>query len=103
MEYRKLGRSGIKVPELCFGCGTFGGGHEFFDAWGATSDISEAAKIVDICMEAGCNFFDTAVIYSNGGSETMLGTIPPTISGFVRFMRAMRLFVVPRSIPTTVS
>ena len=73
MEYRKLGRSGIKVPELCFGCGTFGGKNEFFDAWGATGDIAEARKIVDICMEAGLNFFDTADIYSNGGSETVLG------------------------------
>jgi aryl-alcohol dehydrogenase-like predicted oxidoreductase len=73
MEYRQLGRSGIKVPELCFGCGTFGGNDEFFDAWGATSDIAEARKIVDICMEAGINFFDTADIYSDGRSETVLG------------------------------
>jgi len=61
------------VPELCFGCGTFGGSDEFFDAWGATSDIAEARKIVDICMEAGLNFFDTADIYSFGRSETVLG------------------------------
>ena len=73
MEYRQLGRSGFKVPELCFGCGTFGGKNEFFDAWGATSDIAEARKIVDICMDAGLNFFDTADIYSDGGSETVLG------------------------------
>jgi aryl-alcohol dehydrogenase-like predicted oxidoreductase len=73
MEYRRLGNSGMKVPELCFGCGTFGGNDEFFDAWGATSDIREAAKIVDICMEAGLNFFDTADIYSMGRSETVLG------------------------------
>jgi aryl-alcohol dehydrogenase-like predicted oxidoreductase len=73
MEYRQLGRSGFKVPELCFGCGTFGGDNEFFDAWGATSDIAEARKIVDICMEAGLNFFDTADIYSDGRSETVLG------------------------------
>ncbi len=73
MEYRKLGRSGIKVPELCFGCGTFGGKNEFFDAWGATEDIAEARKIVDICMEAGLNFFDTADVYSTGGSEAVLG------------------------------
>jgi aryl-alcohol dehydrogenase-like predicted oxidoreductase len=73
MEYRKLGKSGLSVPELCFGCGTFGGKNEFFDAWGATSDIAEARKIVDICMEAGINFFDTADVYSDGGSETVLG------------------------------
>jgi aryl-alcohol dehydrogenase-like predicted oxidoreductase len=73
MEYRQLGRSGLKVPELCFGCGTFGGSDEFFDAWGATGDIAEARKVVDICMEAGLNFFDTADIYSMGRSETVLG------------------------------
>ena len=73
MEYRQLGRSGFKVPELCFGCGTFGGQHdEFFKAWGA-SDVEEARKIVDICMEAGLNFFDTADIYSFGASESVLG------------------------------
>jgi aryl-alcohol dehydrogenase-like predicted oxidoreductase len=73
MEYRQLGRSGFKVPELCFGCGTFGGKDEFFDAWGATGDIAEARKFVDICMDAGLNFFDTADIYSYGRSETVLG------------------------------
>ncbi len=71
MEYRYLGRSGIKVPELCFGAGTFGSGNEFFKAWGETSD-DEARKMVDICMEAGLNFFDTADVYSNGRSETQL-------------------------------
>jgi aryl-alcohol dehydrogenase-like predicted oxidoreductase len=73
MEYRQLGRSGLKVPELCFGAGTFGGGNEFFKAWGATDDIAEAKKIVDICMDAGINMFDTADIYSDGQSEVVLG------------------------------
>jgi aryl-alcohol dehydrogenase-like predicted oxidoreductase len=73
MEYRQLGKSGLKVPELCFGAGTFGGGQEFFDAWGATSDLKEAKKIVDICMDAGMNMFDTADIYSDGKSEEVLG------------------------------
>src|SRR5271170_8026247 len=73
MEYRQLGKSGLKVPELCFGAGTFGGGNEFFNAWGATDDIGEARKIVDICMDAGINMFDTADIYSDGASETVLG------------------------------
>ncbi len=72
MEYRQLGRSGLKVPELCFGAGTFGSGNEFFKAWAETSDV-EARKLVDICMDAGVNFFDTADVYSNGASETMLG------------------------------
>lgn len=74
MEYRQLGRSGLKVPELCFGAGTFGGTtNEFFKAWGATADIAEAKKMVDICMEGGINFFDTADIYSDGQSEEVLG------------------------------
>jgi len=72
MQYRSLGRSGLKVPELCFGTGTFGGSNEFFQAWGATQD-TEAAHLVDICMEAGCNFFDTADVYSDGQSEVVLG------------------------------
>jgi aryl-alcohol dehydrogenase-like predicted oxidoreductase len=72
MEYRQLGKSGLKVPELCFGAGTFGTSGEFFEAWGKTSE-EEAKRIVDICMDAGLNFFDTADVYSKGGSETALG------------------------------
>ncbi len=72
MQYRSLGRSGLKVPELCFGTGTFGGTNEFFNSWGSTQD-KEATHLVDICMEAGCNLFDTADIYSDGASETVLG------------------------------
>ena len=60
------------MPELCFGAGTFGTGNEFFKAWSETSQ-EEAIRIVDICMEAGVNFFDTADIYSDGGSESALG------------------------------
>jgi aryl-alcohol dehydrogenase-like predicted oxidoreductase len=72
MEFRTLGRSGLKVPVLSFGTGTFGGGNEFFRAWGAT-DMAEATRLVDICLEAGVNLFDTADIYSDGLSETVLG------------------------------
>ena len=73
MEYRLLGGSGLKVPVLSFGAGTFGGDHTFFDAWGATSDVAEARKIVDICLDAGVNLFDTADVYSDGRSEEVLG------------------------------
>lgn len=73
MEFRLLGGSGLKVPVLSFGAGTFGGKHEFFDAWGATGDIAEARKMVDICLEAGVNLFDTADVYSDGRSEEVLG------------------------------
>jgi aryl-alcohol dehydrogenase-like predicted oxidoreductase len=72
MEFRTLGRSGLKVPVLSFGTGTFGGGTEFFKAWGA-SDVVEATRLVDICLEAGAFLFDTADIYSDGLSETILG------------------------------
>ena len=72
MEFRTLGRSGLKVPVLSLGTGTFGGANEFFRAWG-NSGVPEATKLVDICLEAGCNMFDTADIYSEGESEKILG------------------------------
>ncbi len=72
MEYRQLGYSGLKVPVLSFGTGTFGGGNEFFEAWGSTG-IEEAKRLIDICLDAGVTLFDTADIYSDGRSETVLG------------------------------
>ena len=72
MEYRQLGASGLKVSTLSFGAGTFGGGTEFFKAWGE-SDVKEATRLVDICIDAGVNLFDTADVYSNGLSEEILG------------------------------
>jgi len=72
MEYRQLGYSGLKVPVLSFGTGTFGGGNEFFRVWGS-SDVAEASRLVDICLEAGVNLFDTADVYSRGLAEEMLG------------------------------
>ncbi|WP_406694855.1 aldo/keto reductase [Singulisphaera sp. Ch08] len=72
MEYRQLGGSGFKVPVLSFGTGTFGGGNEFFKAWGA-SDVAEASRLVDVCLEAGLTMFDSADIYSDGLAEEILG------------------------------
>ncbi|MDX1933682.1 MAG: aldo/keto reductase [Capsulimonadales bacterium] len=72
MEYRQLGGSGFKVPLLTFGTGTFGGGNEFFKGFGS-SDVAEATRLVDICLEAGLTMFDSADVYSNGQSETILG------------------------------
>ena len=72
MEYRRLGASGLKVPALSFGAGTFGGTGPLFGAWGNT-DAQEARRLVDICLEAGLNLFDTADVYSNGVSEEVLG------------------------------
>lgn len=72
MEYRRLGASGLKVPALSFGAGTFGGSGPLFGAWGNT-DATEARRLVEICLEAGVNLFDTADVYSNGASEEVLG------------------------------
>ncbi|MBN66121.1 MAG: aldo/keto reductase [Rickettsiales bacterium] len=72
MEMRQLGKSGLHVPALSFGTGTFGGTNEFFEKWGQT-DVDEASRLIDICLEHGLNFFDTADIYSGGASEEILG------------------------------
>ncbi len=72
MEYRQLGQSGLKVPALTFGTGTFGGGSEMFKAWG-TTDVQEAARLIDICLDAGVNMFDSADVYSKGMAEEILG------------------------------
>ncbi len=72
MEYRQLGQSGFKVPVLSLGTGTFGGGGEFFQAWGS-SDVAEATRLVDICLDAGLTMFDSADIYSHGMAEEILG------------------------------
>lgn len=72
MEYRLLGGAGLKVPALSFGAATFGGSNEFFRAWGS-ADVAEARRLVDICLDAGVNLFDTADIYSAGLSEDILG------------------------------
>lgn len=72
MEYRQLGSSGLRVPALSFGTGTFGGQGPLFSAWG-TSDVAEARRLVDLCLDAGVTLFDTADVYSNGASEEILG------------------------------
>ena len=72
METRFLGASGFKVPVLSFGAGTFGGKGPLFSAWG-NSDVDEARRLVDVCLDAGVNLFDTADVYSDGASESILG------------------------------
>ncbi len=72
MEFRNLGRSGLKVPVLSFGTGTFGGQGPLFSAWG-NSGVEEARRLIDICVEAGANLFDSADVYSNGAAEEVLG------------------------------
>ncbi|MGW4351233.1 aldo/keto reductase [Nocardia sp. NPDC004582] len=72
MEYRRLGASGLLVPALSFGAGTFGGRGELFSAWGDT-DAAQARRLVDISLDAGVTLFDTADVYSDGASEEVLG------------------------------
>src|SRR5260370_8017830 len=72
MEYRNLGASGLKVPVLSLGAGTFGGKGPLFSAWGNT-DASEARRLIDICFDVGVTMFDTADVYSDGASEELLG------------------------------
>lgn len=67
-----MGNSGLRVPVLCLGTATFGGSTEFFQRWG-NAGVSEATRMVDVCLDAGVNFFDTADVYSDGLSETVLG------------------------------
>src|SRR5258705_13878312 len=71
-EYKLLGASGLKVPALTLGNGTFGGGNEFFKAWGG-SDVAEATRLVDVCLDAGLTMFDSADVYSGGLAEEILG------------------------------
>lgn len=72
MEHRQLGASGLKVPVITFGTGTFGGQGELFKHWGST-DVNEATRLIDVCLDAGVSMFDSADIYSNGLAEEILG------------------------------
>lgn len=71
MEYRLLGRSGLKVSTLTMGTMTMGG-----KGWAAmvgNQTVSDARRLIDICIEAGVNLLDTANVYSNGASEEIIG------------------------------
>ncbi|MCX2680846.1 aldo/keto reductase [Galbibacter sp. EGI 63066] len=72
MKFKNLGNSGLKVPVLSYGTATFAGTNEFFGKWGKT-DVKEASRLIDICLEHDVNFFDTANVYSQGDSEAVLG------------------------------
>ena len=71
MNYRPLGRTGLRVSELCFGTMTFGG-EGMFRAIGSTEQ-TEADRLIGVCIDAGINFFDTANVYSAGRAEQILG------------------------------
>lgn len=72
MEFRQFGGSGLRIPVLSFGTGTFGGTGNFFKAWGSTQ-VEEATRLIDVCLDNGVNFFDTANVYSKGLAEEILG------------------------------
>jgi len=72
MDHNRLGKSGLRVPELSFGTATFGGGNDFFKAWGST-DSGGAARLIDVCLEHGVTMFDSADVYSDGMAEQILG------------------------------
>ncbi|HEX5343216.1 MAG TPA: aldo/keto reductase [Duganella sp.] len=72
MNFKRLGKSGLRVPELSFGTATFGGGNDFFKAWGST-DAGAASRLIDVCLEHGVSMFDTADVYSDGLAEQILG------------------------------
>jgi len=72
VDYRQFGGSGLRIPVLTYGTATFGGVGNFFREWGRT-DEAEARTLLDICLEAGLNCFDTANVYSDGRAEEVLG------------------------------
>jgi aryl-alcohol dehydrogenase-like predicted oxidoreductase len=72
MEYRRLGTSGLRVPVLGFDTAAFGGGNDFFKAWGSM-DSDGAKRLIDVCLDHGVSLFDSADVYSNGMAEQILG------------------------------
>ena len=72
MDFNRLGHSGLRVPALGFGTATFGGGNDFFKAWGST-DAAGASRLVDVCLDHGVGLFDSADVYSAGLAEQILG------------------------------
>jgi len=71
MKYRVLGRSGLKVSVLTMGTFTFGGRGDF--AMVGRQGVEDARQLIDVCIDAGVNLFDTSNMYSNGLSEEILG------------------------------
>ena len=65
MNYRTVGRTGVKVSNLCFGTMTFGD----------SADEAESAGMFKMCLNAGLNFFDCANVYARGRSEEILGNL----------------------------
>jgi aryl-alcohol dehydrogenase-like predicted oxidoreductase len=73
MDYRQLGRSGLRVSALTLGTMTFGGRGNFAQV--GSTGVTDARRQVDLCLDAGVNLFDTADVYSDGLSEEILGEV----------------------------
>jgi aryl-alcohol dehydrogenase-like predicted oxidoreductase len=73
VEYRALGSSGLRVSLLTMGTMTFGGKGNFSNV--GSTDVDEARRQVDQCLDAGVNLIDTADVYSEGASEEILGEV----------------------------
>jgi aryl-alcohol dehydrogenase-like predicted oxidoreductase len=71
MDYRQLGRSGLRVSALTLGTMTFGGAGKFASV--GTTGVDDARRQIDMCLDAGVNMIDTADVYSDGASEEILG------------------------------
>src|SRR5918995_452737 len=71
MDYRQLGRSGLRVSSLTLGTMTFGGGGKFANV--GSTGVDGARRQIDMCLDAGVNLIDTADVYSDGASEEILG------------------------------
>ena len=94
MRYKLLGKSGLRVSELCLGTMTFG------EDWGWGSSKDESRKVYDAFLEAGGNFIDTANVYTNGTSETLLGEFMRGPSGRGRAGDQVHQRRCPATIPT---
>src|ERR1035441_7916187 len=73
MEYRALGKSGLRVSVLTMGTMTFGGSGPFKNV--GTTDVAQAGRQVDMCLDAGVNLIDTADVYSGGQAEEIVGEV----------------------------
>lgn len=82
MEYRELGRSGLRVSVLTLGTMTFGGRGRF--ALTGEVDAPGAKRMVDACLAAGVNLIDTADVYSEGASEQIVGELVAGLDGATR-------------------